>query len=568
MLLLKKYWPYIILAIIVGIGGFLRFWDLSSVPPSIYPDEAKNANDAITTFTQNNWRIFYPENNGREGMYIWLIALAFKTFGISVFSFKIVSAIIGTLTIIATYFITKEIFLFSTRPNGAAVQARFSVFARETAGLLAAGFLATSFWHLNFSRIGFRAISVPLFLSVGLYFTLRALRRSNWLDAVIAGLIWGAGYYTYISFRFSFLIPFFILGALIIAYIIENKPRLSWRWLENAHRAVWPLIIVAATAAASLIPLLLYFASHPQDFVSRATGISVFDEPSPIAAFLKSLGVHLLALFSNGDANWRHNFPGEAQLFWPVAFLFVAGIIYSLWVMYEGIKYRNWNMTAAHATLFAWFFALILPAALTVEGIPHALRAIGLMPVVFIFAAFGFLLFVKLVFPHRHERSDFWPFGVGTALILIFLLASSQFSHYFNDWGNRQEVAGAFTTPLAQIGYYFNAVEKIEPDTQKFLIVNEGGVEVSYPREVLPENNENGTLPMSAQTTLFIQQIKHISVQNTTYITPNDLPVFVGSAATFVPLRADNEIKNRLRFLYPQGMENYIADIWVYEIGL
>src|SRR3989338_2103362 len=175
MLLLKKYWPYIILAIIVGIGGFLRLWDLSSVPPSIYPDEAKNANDAITTFTQNNWRIFYPENNGREGMYIWLIALAFKTFGISVFSFKIVSAIIGTLTIIATYFITKEIFLFSTRPNGAAVQARFSVFARETAGLLAAGFFGDELLAPKFLTNRFpRNFGTAVFISRPLLHSARA----------------------------------------------------------------------------------------------------------------------------------------------------------------------------------------------------------------------------------------------------------------------------------------------------------------------------------------------------------------------------------------------------------
>src|SRR3989338_2416158 len=141
MLLLKKYWPYIILAIIVGIGGFLRLWDLSSVPPSIYPDEAKNANDAITTFTQNNWRIFYPENNGREGIYIWLIALAFKTFGISVFSFKIVSAIIGTRLIFPFFLKIKKFFFFPPAQRAGGVGPRFSVFARETAGLLAAGFL-------------------------------------------------------------------------------------------------------------------------------------------------------------------------------------------------------------------------------------------------------------------------------------------------------------------------------------------------------------------------------------------------------------------------------------------
>ena len=59
----------IILLIILLIAVFFRVWQLSSIPPGLYPDEAINGNEAIT----NPGKLFYPENNGREGLFINVI---------------------------------------------------------------------------------------------------------------------------------------------------------------------------------------------------------------------------------------------------------------------------------------------------------------------------------------------------------------------------------------------------------------------------------------------------------------------------------------------------------------
>ena len=89
----RRNWQYFALAFILFLGFFLRTYSLqetvvqtddgelitySQVPPGVYPDEAKNANDAIETLQTGEYKIFYPENNGREGLWIWLIALSFK----------------------------------------------------------------------------------------------------------------------------------------------------------------------------------------------------------------------------------------------------------------------------------------------------------------------------------------------------------------------------------------------------------------------------------------------------------------------------------------------------------
>ncbi len=157
------------LLIILAIAAFFRLWQLSSIPPGLYPDVAMNGNDAIETLNTYNFKVFYPDNNGREGLFMWLIALSFSIFGISVWSIKIVAAIIGILTVLGLYLLTKE--LFSKSAENA---------SRQIA-LLASFFLAISFWHVNFSRLGFRAILLPFVLVFGFYFLFKGFRQKKLL---------------------------------------------------------------------------------------------------------------------------------------------------------------------------------------------------------------------------------------------------------------------------------------------------------------------------------------------------------------------------------------------------
>ncbi|MEK9147933.1 MAG: hypothetical protein AAB650_00675, partial [Patescibacteria group bacterium] len=65
----------ILLAILILGAGF-RFYLLPSVPPGLYPDEAANGNNAREALETGNFKVFYPENNGREGLFINIQAAA------------------------------------------------------------------------------------------------------------------------------------------------------------------------------------------------------------------------------------------------------------------------------------------------------------------------------------------------------------------------------------------------------------------------------------------------------------------------------------------------------------
>ena len=144
-------WIVVLLVLVVSL--VFRFQHIRSTPPGLYPDEAINGNNARAALTTGNFKVFYPENNGREGLFINLQALSINIFGDQPWALRMVSAIFGVLTVIGTYFLAKQLFNWQI-------------------GFFSSFLLAVSFWHTLFSRIGFRAIMAPFFLVWGLYFFL------------------------------------------------------------------------------------------------------------------------------------------------------------------------------------------------------------------------------------------------------------------------------------------------------------------------------------------------------------------------------------------------------------
>jgi len=88
------------------LATFLRLYALDTIPPGLWPDEALNGVQALS----EPLKIFYPENNGREGMIMWLDALSFRLWGVSMFSFRLVPALIGVLTVLVVYLLGVELF--------------------------------------------------------------------------------------------------------------------------------------------------------------------------------------------------------------------------------------------------------------------------------------------------------------------------------------------------------------------------------------------------------------------------------------------------------------------------
>jgi 4-amino-4-deoxy-L-arabinose transferase-like glycosyltransferase len=514
------------LSIILILAIFFRFWKLEKIPPGLYPDVAINGNEAFFSLKNKDFKVFYPENYGREGLMIWLIALSFKIFGVSILSIRIVAATIGVLTVLGVYLLARELFYYDRELS-------------DKISLLSSFFLAVSFWHTNISRIGFRAILLPFVLVFSFYFLLKSFRKKLIFDSILAGIFFGLGFYTYTSFRVAVLILAFIF---VPFWFLYKKERVQRKFLVLVSCFLLSTFFVA-------LPIGIYFLKNPQDFISRAAPVSIFKAENPIKEFLKSFILHLGMFNFYGDPNWRHNFSGKPMLFWPVGILFLIGFFISIKEVISSIKNKTFLLHTSYFLLLVWFFITLLPGVLTREGIPHSLRVIGVIPPVFIFsglgAEWGYQILEKRI---KNKIALF-------VLMLVFLLfvSISEFNKYFFVWAKRPEVKGEFTREYLEMGEYLNSLPK---DYEKYVIVNRSGVPVSW------ANN----IPMPAQTIMFLEISKYGEIKSK-YLLPQDIEkIKIEKRGVILLLICDPDLIKRLKILFPEGKIKETKDFCAYEI--
>lgn len=531
----KEKW--FLIAILV-IAFVFRFQHIISVPPGLYPDEAINGNNALQALETGDFKIFYPENNGREGLFINIQTLFLKIFGPEPWVLRSVSAIFGFLTVVGLYLLVRLLFNWQIAS-------------------ITGFYLAVSFWHVVFSRIGFRAIMIPFLTVWGFYFLWRGLRNFRLSDFALSGIFFGLGLHTYIAFRF---VPFVVILVLLAYWWRIKKDYSHERYLHLRNEVLRRLALFFLAAFFVALPILYYFWQNPADFLGRGGQVSIFQAKEPLKEFFKSLGLTLASFNFTGDWNWRHNFAGSSLLFWPVGAFFVIGLLKSVTKMFKK-WHKHGHPSTLHVLLLSWFFIMLLPSALTREEIPHALRLIGVLPVVMIFAAEGtWWLFETLIHwyrekdihPHTQFESksknyrtflDILKLGVGVhpletpykkeheaklivGAALIILLAAIgvvEYNKYFNKWAKRPEVRDVFAADFVELGQRINQLPKEMP---KYVLVNASGVLVDG-------------IPMPAQTVMFITGTYTAEKQqekNVFYILPEEEKFIKERNAIVLPL--------------------------------
>ncbi len=440
---MKKTSLWLILILIIA--AFFRFWDIQNTPPGLWSDEAIDGNSATEALTNKSWKAFYPENNGREGLYINIQSFFIKAFGHEPWVLRLPSAVVGFLTVLGLFLMARE--LFSTN-----------------AALFSAFFLATSFWHINFSRIGFRAIMAPFFLVWSFYFLLLLIRKSRdgkisfknfrffpEFFAIIAGVLFGLGFYTYIAFR---------IAPLILLLPLWKFLR-NWRNSKTKNCAPCLIALFLFIAFITTLPLLWFYIQNPADFFGRTSQISIFNSPKPALVLLKNFVVTLGMFNFVGDFNWRHNFAGSPELWWPVGILFLIGIGESLRRMRKQERFP-------YIFLLFWFLVMLLPIIFSNEGIPHALRSITLLPPAMIFAGIGLIAIVSKIKTWLVEQKERYPentdqikrMGRELTLLLFTFFAVAILTtgkQYFWKWAPRMEVYEAFQGDATKIGHWLKS---------------------------------------------------------------------------------------------------------------
>jgi 4-amino-4-deoxy-L-arabinose transferase-like glycosyltransferase len=407
------------MVVVLLAAATLRLAAFGAVPPGLYHDEAYHGLDSLDVL-RGRFSLYFPANNGREPLFIYLIAMAVGLLGRSPFALRLTAFFAGLLTVAAT---------------GAMGRALFS----RRVGLLAAAVLAVTLWHVHLSRVGFRAVLLPLFTALMAWQGALGARTGRWRYWVTAGILYGISFYTYTAARFTPV----ALAAFALYVLASQSPIFnlqSWRGVGLAGLA----------ALATVAPLAVHTVGHPDVVLGRLDQVSALNPAIHGGDLWGTLGNHALRtlgmFFVRGDRIWRHNVPWR-PVFDPVlGVAFVLGLVVAL-------RRARWSRAAGF--VLVWTAVMGLPTLLA-EDAPHFLRAVGVLPVVVLLPALGLDWLAR----SAKAQSPRPKAQIGRTALLIIALSFGLVSTgraYFSEYGSDPMAGYWFESGAAALAGRINA---------------------------------------------------------------------------------------------------------------
>lgn len=406
----------LVLTGIVALAFGLRAWQIDVIPPGLHYDEAFHALEARRMVATGAVPLWLEGNFGVPPLFAFLVSIGFRLLGESPLAERSVSVVVGTLTVLTTYGMTRE------------------VLGSRRLALLAALLMAVSFQSVVFSREGLEPHLAPLFLTISIWLLWRGWRTGSWVAFAAAGVELGLGAYTYQAF---WLAPL-IVGPLALWLLAADPATRSLRWKQTALAAVLALAIVA--------PLAPHVAAQaaPGNRLAQIAGSGGQAGQSGVA---DNLGAVAAMFLVRGDVDPRNNLPGRPMLDPFQAVGFAAGLVVCL---------KGWRRPETGLWV-VWLAAMSLPVALS-EYAPHFRRAIGLLPALAVVTSLGFRGIWRAF---AGSRLPTWLQTQAPAMVLSAGLLASTVAcvrDYFVLLGPTNEFYYAFDTGLADMARYANSL--------------------------------------------------------------------------------------------------------------
>ncbi len=466
---------------LVVLGGAGRFIALELSPPGFYLDEAAGATN-ITCISQTGADAagvpFPLFSRGLGGgfvtpAYLYFGAVWAKVFGFSVGSFRSIAAFFNVLTILGLYLLARRLMNRDV--------AIYTVLAASM-----------SPWSFQFSRIAWDPPLAPCFLIWAIYFLLRSDRAG---DSAFAGFLLSLSMYSYPPARVQ--IPVLLLPLL---------------WMRKVHGGLHLRPLLAFLGAGAMTALPLIWLTLTGEFQERVQELTIFSKgylEGPggnsvgrvAITFVHNMWLHFTPryLFVSGDANPRHSTQFVGELSWLDTFVLATGAIF---VIASGLRSRKSHgrdveesMSFRQALAFALvgYVAGVVPAALTWESLPHALRSIGSWP-------FLSLLTGLMMWKITLRWKGFLV--AATAVTAAFAIAFSWF--YFSEYPARSR--GFFDSQIKKAAehgrltgdwsHFAMASRRYPALASVYYLIQYGGGTCTWWRErMLPGSGRYGSIP-------------------------------------------------------------------------
>lgn len=480
----------LVLVVIIALAFFLRFYNLTTVPPGFNWDEAAVGYNAYSLALtgkdefSRSWPLFIESfGDFKTGLYSWLAAPIVAQFGLSVFNLRILNVLIGTSLVVVMYWFGQLWFK----------QDKFSL---SLALISAVSPLAV---HLSRFTLEWYA-ALPIFiLGLGLVLPQTPAisfdyKKWRW-RLPLGALLLGFSLYWYHSLRL-------VLPLLLLAFTLIYK-KILWQHKKTTMIGFLVGLIV-------LMPLLIAFKRL--DILARPQAVAIFSNQEEQRQQIEGLyrhtvsGLPLRRVLTNKGVYYGREIMQRYLAHFSLEFLFFGQdatprlsiehlgklqltlLPFLLLGTYQLIKRK----TNSDWLLLAWLLISPLPASVTADA-PHGLRSLVMIPALWViivegiqlssqwldeirerlmltkitqFLFFSLLIFESILIFHYYylfypeSTADFWQAGQQMLVNQINQLESKYQQVIITTADGQPHIFLAFFTPLDPAWYQTQVINQ------------------------------------------------------------------------------------------------------------
>ncbi|OBR67779.1 hypothetical protein A7K91_08580 [Paenibacillus oryzae] len=386
------------------IGIISIVYQSGMLPPGLNQDEASIGYDAFSILHYGVDRngMFMPVHliawgSGQNALYAYLSMPFIYVFGLTVWSVRAASMLLGLLSLVLLYAIGKRLF------------------EGERGALIALFLGVVSPWHLMMSRWALESNLFPALALLAFYFLLKGLEKNSWRWFAAFAAVMALCLYSY-GTAYLFVPVFCGLAAVLLLYYKMIKPvslLLYGGILTVLALPIAAFVWINRFDGASIVTPLF---SIPKLTVPRVEEISsVFSGQglTPLWNHAKSF----LKLFLTGDDGLLWNAVPPYGYLYPIAVPFILfGIAYSFQLVWR-------SKSIGHALLLSWLAAAIMVALVTEININR-------INIIF----YPLLLFASGGIVPLWQR---WRLAAMTAIISFGLFFAAFAAYYFTTYSEK-----------------------------------------------------------------------------------------------------------------------------------
>ena len=408
--------PLFLLAGILLLALLLRVPALETIPHTLAGDEASQGLEAVRVLEGELRNPFTTGWYSVPTLGFFFNSISLRLLGISTGALRLPWALVGSATVLVTFFLV-------LRLQGTAL------------ALVTAALLATYHYHIHYSRLGSNQIADPLFLALTLLFLFRGLDRRRAGDWFLSGAVAALALYFYAGARFT---PVVVLATL--SYYFLRRPRTFWQ----RHRRGLPIMLAAFLVVGA--PMLQFAIRFPDLFNARVNQVGIFQSGwfaneltlgyTPLQLLWDQFRRAALAFNYYPDRRPWYGLPGPLL---DPAF----GVLFLLGLGYATVTMWGNDHEKRRAPLVFWWWGGILLGGMLTESPPSSQRLITVsVPVTYFIALAGqqILYLLDRAFRNVPRRA--------LAAFVVLAFAAVSLKTYFIDY-TPQRIYGGIRAEMA-----------------------------------------------------------------------------------------------------------------------